>query len=94
MISLVCVYKYTCSVVFLTCVLSQRSCVWGMWARECLLVGEGGSLPTGPVSIVMWEVVAKEEFSQDELLAHNIPVIILISFHLTGWQEGHRVGQR
>lgn len=39
-IILVRVYKYACSVMFLTRVLSQRSSVWGAWERDGLLVGD------------------------------------------------------
>lgn len=39
-IILVRVYKYACSVMFLTRVLSQRSSVWGAWERDRLLVGD------------------------------------------------------
>lgn len=39
-----------------------------------------------------WQL--RKEFSPNELLALCIPKIILISFHLAGWQEGHYMGQR
>jgi hypothetical protein len=57
---LVCVYKYTCSVMFLTHAESTQSCV----GNE----GRGGGLPVGPQCTVRrWEL--RKQPSQEELWA-------------------------
>lgn len=66
--------------MFLVHVWSHHSSAQGTWETGGTPAGEGLGLPIGPVYIVMWEVVLRKEFSQDELLAQYIPIIILISF--------------
>lgn len=86
------VYKYTCHV--------PNSCPRSTWRAYGM--GMEGNPWWGKAwayllalclsSYGRWQL--RKEFSPNELLALCIPKIILISFHLAGWQEGHYMGQR
>lgn len=92
MVIFIYVYKYTCHVPNSCPSSTWRARGWGVEGNPWSGKAWAYLLALCLSSYGRWQL--REEFPPNELLALCIPKIILISFHLSGWQEGHYMGQR